>query len=75
MKNISAHTETVGTYAPGYVNISEDEDGSMVVTVRTSGAQTSSFVRLSREELSDLCKPCVIADVVDEQPTPKAGKK
>lgn len=74
MKNISAHTETVGTYAPGYVNISEDEDGSMVVTVRTSGAQTRSFVRLSREELSELCKPCVIADAVEPVASKKAAK-
>lgn len=77
MKNISAHTETTGAMYPGYINISEDADGSMVVTVRTAGAQSASFVRLSKEELSGVCAPCVIAEtavVVETAPVSKKVK-
>lgn len=66
MKHISAHTDTISAYAPAFANISEDDNGLMILTVRSQGAQNGSFIRMTKEELSALCKPCVIAEVVEE---------
>ena len=41
MKTIHAHTETTARM-PGYVNISEQDDGTVAVTVRTRGGQVPS---------------------------------
>ena len=43
MKTIHAHTET-GASHPGYVNISEQDDGAITVTVRTRGGQVPSTI-------------------------------
>ena len=53
MKTIHAHTETQVVY-PGYVNISEQENGRVTVTVRTRGGQAPSTITLDRDQLAVL---------------------
>ena len=53
MKTIHAHTETGASY-PGYVNISEQDDGTIAVTVRTRGGQVPSTITMDRDQLAAL---------------------
>ena len=53
MKTIHAHTETGASY-PGYVNISEHDDGRITVTVRTRGGQVPSTITMDRDQLATL---------------------
>ena len=53
MKTIHAHTET-GASHPGYVNISEQDDGAITVTVRTRGGQVPSTITMDRDQLAAL---------------------
>lgn len=53
MKTIHAHTETGASY-PGYVNISEQDDGTIAVTVRNRGGQVPSTITLGRDQLAAL---------------------
>jgi len=53
MKTIHAHTET-GASHPGYVNISEQDDGAITVTVRNRGQANASTITLDRDQLAAL---------------------
>ena len=53
MKTIHAHTETTARM-PGYVNISEQDDGTVAVTVRTRGGQVPSTITMDRDQLAAL---------------------
>ena len=53
MKTIHAHTET-GASHPGYVNISEQDDGRITVTVRNRGQANASTITLDRDQLAAL---------------------
>lgn len=53
MKTIHAHTET-DARVPGYVNISEQVDGRIAVTVRTRGGQVPSTINMDRDQLAAL---------------------
>lgn len=53
MKTIHAHTETT-TRMPGFVNISEQDDGRITVTVRTRGGQVPSTITMDRDQLAAL---------------------
>lgn len=53
MKTIHAHTET-DARVPGYVNISEQDDGSITVTVRNRGGQVPSTITMDRDQLAAL---------------------
>lgn len=53
MKTIHAFTETQVIY-PGYVNISEQDDGRVTVTVRTRGGQVPSTITMDRDQLAAL---------------------
>lgn len=50
---IHAYTETDCTY-PAYVNISEADSGTFVLTVRSRGAERSGNINLTREQLMNL---------------------
>lgn len=50
MKTIHAFTETTNT-DPGYVNISEQDDGSICVSVRTRGTSKVSMITVDRDQL------------------------
>ena len=50
MKTIHAHTETTARM-PGFVNISEHDDGRITVTVRTRGGQVPSTITMDRDQL------------------------
>ena len=53
MKTIHAFTETQVIY-PGFVNISEQDDGRVTVTVRTRGGQVPSTITMDRDQLAAL---------------------
>jgi len=52
MKTIHAHTETTARM-PGFVNISEQDDGRITVTVRTRG-EVPSTITMDRDQLATL---------------------
>lgn len=53
-KLLYAHTETVPPVAPAFINISEMDDGAVVVTVRHRGQSNPSAIRLPKEDWDKL---------------------
>jgi hypothetical protein len=57
-ENIFAFTETdyQPEYYPGYVNLNQDHEGSITLTVRSRGNYEASSIKMSAGEINRLCQ-------------------
>ena len=51
--NIFAYTPA-GIANPAYISVNREDEDRLTVTVRSNGAQTPSFIELSRSEMANL---------------------